>query len=328
MKKSRIFYIDCKKTVITVSIFTLISFILMLSLMLSVNRYAIQLNAYLHSNYDYSVMMRDTVYKDDYYKFNAGIVFMLSVDANTSLNADVVMQSKDSLYTDMIVWNTDILSTNGVAVSENIAKSNGLNLGDLIYSKHIVCDEKRAYYIEKIIPEATRIRKINDVKDSDGIIIMGYDELYIDNIMHNSIVFTRDSINDLSELGSFENIIYRDDEIIESIKRITPYLILILFFSVVVTVIFVNVLIGFIAGNFRRMIMLGIERKKLNADYYRIVGIVGMVWIIASFILSGIAFIFINPSVLKIIIIAMIPFTECTACFISSKIINKRLWRK
>ena len=174
-----------RKTIIASLAFTLISFFLMLILILSVNKDAIQLNSLLQSDYDYSVTMQDTVRKDDYYQFNAGIEFTLSDDANTSLNADIVMQSKDSLYTDMVSWNAEPLSTNGVAVSENVAKSNNLHIGDKLYSKHIVNGDSCEYTIEQLLPEAVSVRVTNGMNHSDGIIIMGYDERYIENITHS-----------------------------------------------------------------------------------------------------------------------------------------------
>ena len=215
-----------KKTIIASLAFTLISFFLMLILILSVNKDAIQLNSLLQSDYDYSVTMQDTVRKDDYYQFNAGIEFTLSADANTSLNADIVMQSKDSLYTDMVSWNAESLSTNGVAVSENIAKSNNLHIGDKLYSKHIVNGEIYEYFIEQIIPESVCVRTDKGKMHSNGIIIMGYDTKYVDNITHNYIVFTNKNIDELTAkcTSTPQNIIYRDDEIHTVILSIVPYL--------------------------------------------------------------------------------------------------------
>ena len=106
MKNRISLYAEPRQTAIISSILTLTSFVLMLILMLSIDKTAIRLNSLLHSDYDYSVTMQDTVRKDDYYQFNAGIEFTLSADVNTSLNADIVMQSKDSLYTDMVSWNS------------------------------------------------------------------------------------------------------------------------------------------------------------------------------------------------------------------------------
>lgn len=317
-----------RKTIIASLAFTLISFFLMLILILSVNKDAIQLNSLLQSDYDYSVMMQDTVRKDDYYQFNAGIEFTLSADANTSLNADIVMQSKDSLYTDMVSWNAEPLSANGVAVSENVAKSNNLHIGDKLYSKHIVNGEKCEYTIEQFLPEAISVRATNGTSHSDGIIIMGYDERYIENITHSSIVFTKDSINDLSAIGSPENIVYRDDEIISSLRSIILYLAVLSVVSIVATVALTVMLTKSFSSNFRRLIILGFDRKQLNKAYYRLVRGTGIISIIASFAFLGIVFLFVNYNAVKLLILLLIPFIEIITLLIASNISNKRLWRK
>ena len=286
------------------------------------------MNSLLQSDYDYSVTMQDTVRKDDYYQFNAGIEFTLSADANTSLNADIVMQSKDSLYTDMVSWNAEPLSTNSVAVSENLARANGIHKGDKLYSKHIVNGESCEYTIEQFLPETVSVRVTNGMNHSDGIIIMGYDERYIENITHSSIVFTKDSINDLSAVGSPENIVYRDDEIMSSFRSIILYLAILSVISIVTTIALTVLLTKSVSSNFRRLIMLGFDRKRLNKAYYRLVHVTAIISIIASVALSGIVFIFIKLSVVKLLIMLLIPFIEIITLLIASNISNKRLWRR
>lgn len=317
-----------RKTIIASLAFTLISFFLMLILIISVNKDAIRLNSLLQSDYDYSVTMQDTVRKDDYYQFNAGIEFTLSADANTSLNADIVMQSKDSLYTDMVSWNAEPLSTNGVAVSENVAKSNNLHIGDKLYSKHIVNGESCEYVIEQLLPEAVSVRVTNDMNHSDGIIIMGYDERYIENITHSNIVFTKESINDLSAVGSPENIVYRDDELMSSLRSIIPYLAVLSVVSIVTTVALSVLLTKSVLSNFRRLIILGFDRKQLNTAFYRLIRGTGSISIIVSVALSGIVFLFVNFTAVKLLILLLILFIEIITLLIASNISNKRLWRK
>ena len=317
-----------RKTIIASLAFTLISFFLMLILIISVNKDAIRLNSLLQSDYDYSVTMQDTVRKDDYYQFNAVIEFTLSADANTSLNADIVMQSKDSLYTDMVSWNAEPLSTNGVAVSENVAKSNNLHIGDKLYSKHIVNGESCEYVIEQLLPEAVSVRVTNDMNHSDGIIIMGYDERYIENITHSNIVFTKESINDLSAVGSPENIVYRDDELMSSLRSIIPYLAVLSVVSIVTTVALSVLLTKSVLSNFRRLIILGFDRKQLNTAFYRLIRGTGSISIIVSVALSGIVFLFVNFTAVKLLILLLILFIEIITLLIASNISNKRLWRK
>ena len=157
---------------------------------------------------------------------------------------------------------------------------------------------------------------------------MGYDERYIENITHSIIIFTKDSINDLSAIGSPENIVYRDDEIISSLRSIILYLAVLSVVSIVATVALTVMLTKSFSSNFRRLIILGFDRKQLNKAYYRLVRGTGIISIIASFAFSGIAFLFVNYNAVKLLILLLIPFINIITLLIASNISNKRLWRK
>ncbi len=157
---------------------------------------------------------------------------------------------------------------------------------------------------------------------------MGYDELYIENITHSSIVFTKDSVNDLSAVDSLENIIYRDDEIISSLRSIIPYLAVLSVVHIVTKIALTVLLTKSVSSNFRRLIMLGFDRKQLNKAYYRLVRVAGIISIIASFALSVIVFLLIKLSVVKLLIPLLMPFIDIITLLIASNISNKRLWRK
>ena len=163
---------------------------------------------------------------------------------------------------------------------------------------------------------------------SGHYIIMGYDERYIENITHSSIVFTKDSINDLSAVGSPENIVYRDDELMSSLRSIIPYLAVLSIVSIVTTVAFTILLTKSVSSNFRRLMMLGFNRKQLNTAFYRLVRVAGIIAIIASFAFSCIVFLFVNFTAVKLLILLLIPFIEIITLLIASNILNKRLWRK
>ena len=151
---------------------------------------------------------------------------------------------------------------------------------------------------------------------------------YIENITHSSIVFTKDSINDLSAIGSPENIVYRDDEIISSLRSIIPYLTVLSVISIVITLSFTILLTKSVSSNFRRLIILGFDRKQLNTAFYRLIRGTGSISIIASFALSGIVFLFVNFTAVKLLVLLLIPFIEIITLLIASNISNKRLWRK
>ena len=78
----------------------------------------------------------------------------------------------------------------------------------------------------------------------------------------------------------------------------------------------------------RYMIMIGFDRKKLNTAFYRLVHGTGIISIIASFALSGIVFLFVNFTAVKLLVMLLIPFIESITLLIASNISNKRLWRK
>lgn len=311
-------------------LFTIASFLLNLFMMMSVNRACVQLNVLLQSDYDYSITTQEPIHENDYYQFNAGIDFALSTDAETSLNVDIIMQSPDTLYTNLVYWNADALSTYGIAISKNIAKSYNLHLGDNLYSKHIVNNTVCEYSIEQILPDVVNVRAAQSKGYRNGIIIMGYDEQYVDNITHHSIVFTKDSIDELSAKcsGTPKNIVYREDEISDSIISIIPYLMVFCAISSTITILLVGMLTKYASHNFRRLIMLGFEKKRLNKSYFGLVYGCGILSIVAASALSSSIFLLVEFAVVKVLLLMIIPVIELITLSITSAISNKRLWRK
>ena len=132
-----------------------------------------QLNTLLHSKYEYSAIAQHSAAENTYYQYNAGISFTTAADSKTRFNAEVLMQTEEGHYSDAIYWNTTNLNRNGVAVSKNIADHYGLDVGDTIFSKHIVDGVIKDYIIENILPAVISTRISGNSKHSDGIIIMG-----------------------------------------------------------------------------------------------------------------------------------------------------------
>ena len=319
-----------RRTAIVLLIFTIISLFLIWVLVFSVNKDCMQFNSLIQSSYDFSVTTQEPVLENDYYQFNAGIDFAISADSQTSLNADIIMQTDKSAYTDLVYWNTKAFSTHGIAVSKNIAKSNNLHLGDKLYSKHIVNGEIYEYFIEQIIPESVCVRTDKGKMHSNGIIIMGYDTKYVDNITHNCIVFTNKNIDELTAkcTSTPQNIIYRDDEILTVILSIVPYLAVLSLISFVTTIIFVCTLTKGIACNFHRHVMLGFEKKKPNQAYHSYICTSGVISIIIALALSSVVFLFSDITVIRIMLLIWLPLIELITLFTATAIINKRLWRK
>ena len=319
-----------RRTAIVLAIFTLISLFLVWVLVFSVSKDCMQLNSLIRSGYDYSVTTQEPVLENDYYQFNAGIDFALSADSQTSLNADIIMQTDNSSYTDLVYWNANELSTHGIAVSKNIAKANGLHLGDKLYSKHIVTGEVCKYAIEQIIPETICVRADTGNKHSNGIIIMGCDSEYVDHITHNCVVFTDENITDFTAKCSAtpQDIIYREDEVSSVVLSIVPYLAVFSLISIAITIISACVLSKGIACNFLRLVMLGFEKEKLNQAYRSYICKSGVVSIVIALALSSIVFLFSDITAIRIIIVMCMPLIELITLFTATAIINRRLWRK
>lgn len=330
MKKRIALKADPQRTAIVLAIFTLTSLFLVWVLAFSVNSDCMQLNTLIRSSYDYSVTTREPVLENDYYKFNAGIDFALTTDSQTSLNANIIMQTNSSVYTDLVYWNANELSIHGIAISKNIAKLNNLHLGDKLYSKHIVNGKVCGYDIEQIIPETVCVRAETDNKHSNGIIIMGCDAEYVDHITHNCVVFTDENITAFAARCSAtpQDIIYRDDEIRSAVLSILPYLAVFSLFSIAITIITACVLSKGISCNFRRLVMLGFEKKKLNQTYHGYIYKSGVISIIIVLALSSIVFLFVDITAIRIMLVIWIPLIELITLFTATTITNRRLWRK
>lgn len=328
MKNHIILHTEPSKTIPTLLVFTVISFVLDIFLLISADKHFAQLSSLLKSDYDYSVTMQEPILEDDYYQFSAGIDFALSPESRTSLNAEIIMQSNCSAYTNMVYWNADILSANGVAISKNLAKRYDLKPGDKLYSKHIVNGDVCEYPIEEIIHETTNVRLPNGFSNYDGIIIMGYDERYADNITHNSIVFTKETIEKLSESGALENIVYREDEISFSVQKIIPYAAGFGVVSIIISVVLVAMLTKLVSHYFKRLIILGYKKRNLNHSYFRFVCGLGSLSIFAAFAFSNIVFFYTVFSIAKLLFLLVVPFIEGITLFAVAIATNKRLWRK
>lgn len=288
-----------------------------------------QMNSLLRSDYVYSAITANPVQKDDYYRFDAGISFTLSADAGKSISATVLMQPKDVVYTDMVHWNADILGTNSAAITHGLVRSYGLSIGDTIFSKHVADGTVHRYTIEQILPEAVNDRVSNRQSYQDGIIIIGYDSQYVDNISHTSIVFTKESIEDLAFLAAEmpESIVYRSDEIIAVSKMLLPYWGLFALLSVLISYIFVFLFTKDIRPNFRRLILLGFKKKDLNHAYYTHLYAVCIPPVLIAFSLAVFGSQILEFSLVEAVLLSALLLFGILTVLISAKSANCRMWR-
>ena len=99
MKDRIALHAEPRKVAVVFLSFTLVSLIISILFLFSINRECIQLNSLLHSDYEYSVKADNPMYKNDYYFFNAGIDFTLSDDSPKLLRDRIV--SATILYVSM-----------------------------------------------------------------------------------------------------------------------------------------------------------------------------------------------------------------------------------
>lgn len=289
-----------------------------------------QMLSFMRSSYVYSAIAPSSTADDAYLQYYAGISFSLSTDAKTGINAEIVMQTVDAKYTDLVDWNTDRLGEHGIAVSGNIANKYRIAVGDKLYSKNIIDGEMYEYTVEAILPAVTYTRGLQEDYHADGVIVMGYDEQYDSKITHTCIVFTAAPIETLAlQCSSMpEDIIYKEDEMASSFGGIAPYMAVYFLVAAISMAIFVMFFVKRIAHNFRRLIMLGFEKKALNRAYYCTIGKAGLLTIVITAIISAAAFCNAGISVITIVPVVCVLTAELISAIMTTTILNRQLWRK
>ena len=288
-----------------------------------------QLNALSRSKYEYSATAQYSTLENTYYQYNAGISFAATEESQTRLNVEVLMQTEEGPYSDAIYWNTTKLNSDGVAVSENVAERHGLNVGDTIFSKHIVDGTTKAYIIEKILPVVTSARVSGNGRHSDGIIVMGYDAQYAANISYSCVIFTSEPIEVVAEECSEmpTDILYREDEIITVVIRILPYLLGYILGAAALVVIAMIFLSKSFAGNFKRLASNGADFGALNHAYYKITIGIGMGLVIISVFISAISFGMTGFYPINAVPVLAVAIAESITLIATATISNKHLWR-
>lgn len=288
-----------------------------------------QMLSFMRSSYVYSAIVPSSTADDAYLQYNAGISFSLSADAKTGINAEIVMQTADAKYTDVVDWNAERLGEHGIAVSENISNKYKISVGDKLYSKNIIDGEVYGYTVEAILPAITYTRGLQDDYRADGIIVMGYDEQYASSITNTCIVFTEAPLETLMlQCSSMpEDIIYREDEIASSFGGIAPYMAVYFLVTAVSMVVFVVFFVKRLAYIFRRLVMLGFEKKALNRAYYCTIGKVVLLAISITAIISA-AFCNAGIGVITIAPVVFVLTAELVVAIIVATILNRQLWRK
>ena len=331
MKKQTVnLHMSRKSALLIIASFSVMLFLAFFIILLSTRTDILLLNSLIKSAYSFSAEVENSKEDDSYYVFNAGIGFSLSAGAETSVNADIVMQSDKVAYTGKLYWNANNLSVYDIAITEGVAGRYGLRLEDKMYSKHIVDGEIREYTIKQILPNVSTVRVEKNGSYSDGIIVMGYDPSYVDNISYSMLVYTNETVERLAELtnGMPVKLLYRADETKRVSTRMIPYYVVLVILSVVIQGGLIAYLSKRIHYNFQRLKMLGYEKQALNKAYDRLSLIMGGVTIVISLLLSMGVCAYIGLNVVVITIILSIIIVEILTLLCAWKITLKKLWRR
>lgn len=322
-------HMDRKRALAMMLFFALVFSAILIFVAVSVRNECANINSLLRSGYEYSVVVEEPIQQDDYYQFNAGIVFTASSDASKGLNADILMQSADSTYTESVDWNTHTLGSSAVAITEGLAKAHNLSVGDKVFSKHIVDGTVHEYIIEGILPELTSLRDAGTGSFRSGLIIMGYDSSYAENISYQIIVFTDAPIEviDSQVAGTPQKIVYRSDEISASVNGIIPYLLSFAAIAVIAAIALVYVQTRWVKYNFRRLATAGFEKKLMDRSYSRLVIEVGIPPILIAFLISIAVSQLLVFSLIEALFLVIICLAGVIAIIASSGYFKRRLWR-
>ena len=329
MKKNRIdLHMERKRALVIMLFFAVLLSAINIIASITMKTDCAQLSSILRSNYSYSVFVQNPVLENEYYQFDAGISYMVSADSPTSLNAEILMQSINSKYTDLVDWNVEELSMDGVAITKGLAQKNNLTIGDKLYSKHIVDGTVHEYTVEQILPELITARVINGREYTRGMLIMGYDDRYINNISHRCVVFTRDSLDELAlkAAGTPESIIYRSDEISVIVRKMIPYCLLFAMLAVIIMILQNRYLNSIVRHNFKRLVILGFGKNELNMAYNYITYSVGISSVLIAALSAIIFYVIVGLSYVELVVIIVLIVVEMATLFISIILSKRQLW--
>ncbi len=329
-KKNIGFHIERKSALISLVCLSALFILINLSVVLLVGGDLAILETISRSKYTFSAVISESVGEDDYYTYNASVPFSVTEDDQRSINADVLMQTKESVYTEKVAWNVKKhLAPSEVAISNEIAERFKLEVGDSLISKNVVNGESQRYTISEILPSIKRSRVTDRGADTKGLIIMGYDTLYHENISSQVIAFLYGDVNRFAKKQGImpTELVYRDDEQMTLWQQIAPYAGVFWFLLGLCAVVFVLCQKRIIQHNFRRMASLGASRKSLNSEYYRYLLEIGYGGIILSTAVSIAFMTIISPVKYVAYLIVINTVIELLITMIAAIFVNKQLWR-
>lgn len=281
------------------------------------------------STYLYSVTMTQPTGQDDYLRFDAALGFARSPGANIGINAAVVMQATGSIYTEAVAWRAEELSCDEIAISGELAKQYGLNVGDTLYSRHVVDGDQHEYTIAQVLPYVSPIGSNGMNAYADGLIVMGYDARYAQNISHDVIVFSNETLEALTRKYAQTpvGIEYRDDAMNLQIRRLIPYLLLLIFLAAVLSAIFAWSLAHLVLRDQRRLIMLGFEKRRLDRSFVAYMIPPFALSLLCSALAFALVLLLTRSQMADLWFLSVLALTELPTFICASYALDRKAWR-
>lgn len=152
---------------------------------------------------NYSIVIDKNLEIDTYALYNSEIIFSKSKDLDDYLSVTVLMETNNTHTNNDFFAGINIssLSKNEIALSSNVAKANKLSINDIVYSKNRVTNTINEYKVALIFPDTYGIAQ-EDVNTNHGVVIMGYDEMYLTNIVTNYIYYYNEDFSLINSSGA------------------------------------------------------------------------------------------------------------------------------
>lgn len=139
--------------------------------------------------YLYSFDTVGSVGQNDYLNCTGKMSISADGVLGVGILADVLMLLPGSEYTDLAPFFAE-LDSDECAISANLAGKQGISLGDKLYSKHRVSEKTVSYTVSAILPECYGVVEGGSSSTGRGVILVGYDGLFKENILCENIAFT------------------------------------------------------------------------------------------------------------------------------------------
>lgn len=238
--------------------------ILICYISLYIEKYYRQIDFNNSNKYDYVALSESRYNRNDYCYYGTDAKFY--TENNNKISAFVIMElnsiyDNEALINDnnVIKGKYELLEENEIAISYNISKKFNLSIGDYVYFNNISLNQKVKNKIKYIFKSSYGLYDI-DVNNNYGIILMGFNKNYYDNIKSQILVsLSENSINSNKILNFFE--IY---------KKNTNYfafsfysLFLMIFIAALYTVLYL-IFIAKKSKKYKWLIILGRKKKTIR----------------------------------------------------------------